>query len=102
MTRMFEYKTTGFSSLDAQAEKSKVAGLTVPIVTEKTTAKESKNNPRAPFYTMYRFILNDLKLAESEMKGFERANKTQPDESVVYGLEARLWLEMATRFEKNP
>lgn len=102
MTRMFEYKTTGFSSLDAQAEKSKVVGLTVPIVTEKTTAKESKNNPRAPFYTMYRFILNDLKLAESEMKGFERANKTQPDESVVYGLEARLWLEMATRFEKNP
>lgn len=102
MTRMFEYKTTGFSSLDAQAEKNKVAGLTVPIVTEKTTAKESKNNPRAPFYTMYRFILNDLKLAESEMKGFERANKTQPDESVVYGLEARLWLEMATRFEKNP
>lgn len=100
MTRMFEYKTTGFSSLDAQAENSKVAGLTVPIVTEKTTAKESKNNPRAPFYTMYRFILNDLKLAESEMKGFERANKTQPDESVVYGLEARLWLEMATRFEK--
>lgn len=102
MTRMFEYKTTGFSSLDAQAEKNKVAGLTVPIVTEKTTAKESKNNPRAPFYTMYRFIQNDLKLAESEMKGFERANKTQPDESVVYGLEARLWLEMATRFEKNP
>ena len=102
MARMFEYKTTGFTDLDAKATKNNVMGLTVPIVTEKTTAQESKNNPRVPFYTMYRFIMNDLNTAETDLKGFLRDVKSMPDESVVYGLKARLWLEMASRFDKNP
>ncbi len=100
LARMFEYKKTGFS-LDSKAEK--VLGLTVPIVTEKTTMDEAKNNPRAPFYTMYRFIMNDLNTAETALFDYERGtSKNLPDISVIYGLKARLWLEMASRFDKAP
>ena len=100
LARMFEYKITGFSDLDAKAKK--VLGLTVPIVDENTTKDEAKQNPRVPFYTMYRFIMNDLNNAETYMDGYDRgASKVLPDVSVVYGLKARLWLEMATRFEKS-
>ena len=30
-----------------------------------------------------------------------RSDKKMPDLSVVYGLKARLWLEMASRFDKS-
>ncbi len=99
MARMFEYRTTGFESLDGQA--TEVMGLTVPIVTEKTTVEEAKNNPRMPFYTMYRFIMDDLNLAETLLAGYERDSRVMPDVSVVYGLKARLWLEMASRFDRS-
>lgn len=100
LTRMFEYKKTGFSNLDDAAKN--VMGLTVPIVTEKTTATESQNNPRVPFYTMYRFIMNDLDTAEKDLEGYDfSSDKTIPSIDVIYGLKARLWLEMATRFEKS-
>ncbi len=100
LARMFEYKTTGFKDLDAKA--TRIMGLTVPIVDETTTKDDSKLNPRAPFYTMYRFIMNDLNKAEMYLDGYDRGtSKVLPDVSVVYGLKARLWLEMATRFEKS-
>ena len=96
MARMFEFKKTGFSDFDAKA--AKIMGLTVPIVTEKTTGEEGKNNPRVPYYTMYRFILHDLNKAEAYLKGYKRTGKEQPDESVVDGLKARFWLELGSRF----
>ncbi len=99
LARMFEYRTTGFETLDGKAEA--VMGLTVPIVTENTTLDEAKNNPRAPFYTMYRFIMSDLNKAETLLADYTRQSKTAPDVSVVYGLKARLWLEMASRFDKS-
>lgn len=102
MARLFEYQPTGYSTLDAKAESNGVMGLTVPIVTEKTTETEARNNPRAPFYTMYRFILSDLNNAVKYLDGYERPNGTYPDQTVAYGMLARLWLEMATRFEKTP
>lgn len=101
LARMYEYKATGFSDLDAQASSSKIYGLTVPIVTEQTTASESKNNPRAPFYTMYRFIMNDLNHAEQYLSGYKRTDNFMPNQSVIYGLKARLYLEMATRFNNS-
>ncbi len=96
MARMFEFKKTGYSDFDAKA--AKIMGLTVPIVTEKTTGEEGKNNPRVPYYTMYRFILHDLNKAEAYLKGYKRMGKEQPDESVVDGLKARFWLELGSRF----
>ena len=39
-------------------------GITVPILRENMTVNEYKNNPCVPFYTMYRFIMNDLNKAE--------------------------------------
>lgn len=99
LARMYEYKTTGYASLDAKA--ADVMGLTVPIVTEATSEQAAKSNPRVQFYTMYRFILSDLDKAESYLASFKRDNKSQPDLSVVYGLKARFWLELATRFYKS-
>ncbi len=98
MARMYEFKPTGYSNLDSLA--TEVWGLTVPIVTEKTGLEESKHNPRAPFYTMYRFILSDLNKAEEYLSGYNSAKET-PDEYAIKALKARFWLELATRFEKS-
>ncbi|MGN0226076.1 MAG: hypothetical protein ACI4A7_08400 [Prevotella sp.] len=100
LSMMFEFYKTGVAELDAKAQK--VVGLTVPIVTESTTREEGKNNPRAPFYKMYRFIYNDLKYAEENIKGYGRSSKNEPNIDVVNGLLARFWLTLATRFRLNP
>lgn len=100
LARMFEFRKTGYGELDAKA--SEVWGLTVPIVTDKTGLMESKSNPRAPFYTMYRFILSDLDKAEDRLEGYSRPTQETPDVSVVYGLKARFWLELASRFDQSP
>lgn len=101
VSRLYEYRLTGVSSLDNEAQKSGVIGITVPIVKETTTAKDLTNNPCAPFYTMYRFIMNDLNLAEEALDGYSRSNKAYMDKSVIYGLKTRLWLAMGSRFEQN-
>lgn len=100
LTMMFEFYKTGIAELDAKAEK--ILGLTVPIVTETTDREAGKNNPRAPFYTMYRFILNDLTIAEGALKNYSRSNKCEVDIDVVNGLLARFWLNAATRFRLSP
>ncbi|MDL2323194.1 RagB/SusD family nutrient uptake outer membrane protein [Bacteroidales bacterium OttesenSCG-928-A17] len=101
LTRMYEYKKTGVSALDAEAEKSGVYGLTVPIVDEYFD-NSTVNHPRVPFYQMYRFIMTDLNKAEKYLAGYNRSGKYYADESVVHAYKARLWLEIATRFQKNP
>lgn len=101
LSRLYEYRLTGISSLDTEAESNGVMGVTVPIVKETTTKTELANNPCAPFYTMYRFIMSDLDKAETLLDGYSRSTKAYMDKSVIYGLKARLWLEMATRFEKD-
>jgi len=102
MARMFEYRETGITALDDKAKSNEIMDTTVPIVTEKTTEDEAKNNPRAPFYTMYRFILTDLNNAVNYLDGYSRTDGSYPDKSVAYGMLARLWLEIATRFDKEP
>lgn len=68
---------------------------TAPIVTEKTTAVEATNNPRATNEVMWNFILSDLDAAEAELADFDRgSDNTLPDLSVVYGLKARAYLTM--------
>lgn len=100
MARSFEYQKTGIATLDDAA--TEVYGLTVPITTEKTTTTEAANNPRVPFYTMYRFILSDLTKAANYLDGYKRPNGNYPDQDVAYGLLARFWLELGTRFDKTP
>jgi hypothetical protein len=102
MARMYEYKNTGDATNDAYAESKNIHGLTVPIITENTTEEQSANTPRATFYDMYRFILDDLDAAEEYLADYTRSTKDMPDLSVVYGLKARLYLELGTRFEQNP
>lgn len=102
LARMYEYRNTGVSSLDAEAAADGIYGLTVPIITENTTEADSRNTPRAMFYDMYRFILDDLDKAEEYLAGITRSAKTKPELSTVYGEKARFWLELASRFDQYP
>ncbi len=103
LAREYEYKKTGIEELDQKAEASNIYGLSVPLVTDATTKAQARNNPRAPFYRMYKFIMNDLDKAEAALADYDRDedDKDKPDINVVYGLKARLWLEMASRFDQN-
>lgn len=87
MARMFEFLPNDVTQGD------KVLGLTVPIVTEKTTEQDARNNPRATREDMAKFILEDLNFAEANIGKF--GGGTLPNLSVVYGLKARyyMWLE---------
>lgn len=100
MARLFEYQNTGYTSCDSKA--TEVLGLTVPIADENSTEAELRNKARAPFYTMYRFILTDLTNAAEYLNGYSRPDGTHPNLEVVYGLMARYWLEVATRFNETP
>jgi hypothetical protein len=71
---------------------SKVLGLTVPFVTEKTTGEIAKNNPRASHDDMIAFILSDLDKAEQCMADYTPSSKLFPSLSVVYGLKAKVYL----------
>lgn len=100
MARLFEYQETGYETYDAKA--AEVMGLTVPIADENSTEAELRNKERAPFYTMYRFILTDLTNAAEYLADFSRPDGTYPNLQVVYGMMARFWLEVATRFYETP
>ncbi len=97
LCRLYEFKHTG-TSLDDES----LHGLTVPIVTEKTIEEEGRHNPRVPFYAIYRFILTDLNRAENYLEKYSRLAKNTADRSVIYGLKARLWLEIGSRFTLYP
>lgn len=102
LSTCFEYRATQVESLNADAQSMGVVGLTVPIVDENTSKTDLNNNPRVPFYTMYRFIMTDLNRAETYLEGYEQATKAHANRAVVYGLKARLWLDMASRFDREP
>lgn len=101
MTNLFEYKRTG-TDLDNEASALGIWGLTVPLISENTEEEEANNNPRIPFYHMYRFIHNDLSVAEEMLVGYVRPKKNRPDLSVAYGMMARFWLELGSRFRIYP
>lgn len=102
LARLYEYRDTGVASLDNEAAQTGIYGLTVPILTEESTEDDARNTPRAAFYDMYRFILDDLDKAEEYLDGSSRSAKNRPDVSTVYGLKARFWLELASRFNQYP
>ncbi len=91
MARMYEFlPNDGTEPLSPEGKD--VLGLTVPIVTEKTTEEESRNNPRVPHEEMFKFIMADLDQAEELIGKAARSAKTLPDISVVYGLKARAYM----------
>lgn len=102
MARLYEYKKTGIAKLDNEAAANKVYGLTTQLVTEKTSETDARNNPRVPFQTMYKYILDELETAGNLLNGFTRSAKNLPNSAVVAGLKARTWLELGSRFEKYP
>lgn len=102
MTRWYEFKHTGFADLDSKAESRGIYKLTVPIVTEDTSEADGFKNPRAPFYEMFRFILTDLNNAERLMAGNAAAYINKASAGAIYGLKARFYLDLATRFEIYP
>lgn len=101
LMRMYEYRLTGVPRLDDMARSRDILYLTVPIVTEATTEDESRNNPRAPLATMTRFIMTDLNEAERLLANTHSTTKNEACLGVVYGLKARLWLEMGSRFAND-
>ena len=71
---------------------SKVKGLTVPIVTEKTTGDMAKTNPRVSHDDMIKFILEDLDKAELLMTGYTPTSRLFPSLAVVYAIKAKVYL----------
>lgn len=102
LMRLYEYKRTGISKLDSEAEANEIYGATTVIIDEHFDDSDATNNPRVPFYHMYRFIMDDLNTAEKYLEGYARPSKIRADVSVVQALKARLWLEIATRFQLSP
>lgn len=103
LMRQCEYKHTDVGALDQIADERQLWGLTVPLITETTTEAEARNKPRAPFWQMYRFIYNDLCMAEEYLaKTHSASSKALPCLGVAYGYQARLWLEMGSRFDLYP
>lgn len=101
MGRMYEFLPNAYQS-SINKNGNDVAGLTVPIVTEKTTEAESRNNPRVTHEQLVKFIQTDLEEAIALLsKGSALPNKTIPSLGVAYGLLARLYLWDATYHEQG-
>lgn len=73
-----------------------VLGMTVPYVDETIDEQSAKNNPRLTREEMFTRILADLEDAKECLKDYNRANGSEPNLAVIYGLLARtyLWLGM--------
>ena len=95
LARMFEcLYAEAPNNKQYEAEQAAVAGLTVPIVTEDTDEAKAKNNPRATREEIFKFIFDDLAIAEEYLADYKQTAPTNPTLAVVYGLYARayLWL----------
>ena len=69
-----------------------ILNLTVPVVTEKTSEAQARNNPRATRDSMLHFIIGELDKAEAQIPYLTNASKTLPHLGCVYGLKARTYL----------
>ena len=87
LARMYEFKPNRYTSVP-----DNVLGLTVPIVTEKTTEEESSFNPRVPREDMYEFIMTDLSAAAGYLEN-QDFSFSRPTLAAVYGLYARAYIE---------
>ena len=97
LVQIMEYKKPTDSRYNYVDPEKDLTNLGVPIITEKTTSDEATNNPRATVDEVYDLILSDLKQAETYLDGYTRTDKIQPNLSVVYGLYARAYSNLASR-----
>jgi hypothetical protein len=97
LVRIMEYKMPTDTRYNYVAPENDLTNLGVPIVTEKTTSEEASNNPRATVDEVYDLVLSDLQKAEMYLEDFAPTNPVQPDLSVVYGLYAQAYLNLASR-----
>lgn len=101
MARMYEFLPNNYVPA-TNTFGNDVTGYTVPIVTDKTTEEQARNNPRAKHDEMVKFIRTDLEQAIPLLqKGTARTSKTVPNLGVCYGLMARLYLWDATYHEQG-
>lgn len=99
--RMYEFMPNKYVS-GVNGNGNDVTGLSVPIITEKTTEEESRENPRCTHEQIVEFIKGDLEKAV-EYLGTNSANppsKILPSLSVAYGLLARLNLWDASYYDE--
>jgi len=66
----------------------------VPIVKNDTPLEQINNNPRATVQQVYDLILSDLNAAIPMLEGVSRTDKSSINQSVAYGLRARVNLVM--------
>lgn len=101
MARMYEFLPNNYVPA-TNTFGNDVTGYTVPIVTDKTSEDQARNNPRAKHDEMVKFIRTDLEQAITLLKkGSARTSKTVPNLAVAYGLMARLCLWDATYHEEG-
>jgi len=89
---MFEFLPHEVFPDGRNAQGNVVTNLTVPIVTDAVSQKDSYKNPRATHKQMFDFILSDLDKAEANIDKLDANTKDVPHLDVVYGLKARLYL----------
>mgnify|MGYP005851539873 CR=1 FL=1 len=101
LVQIMEYKKPTDSRYSYVDPEKDLTNLGVPIITEKTTSEEASNNPRATVDAVYDLILSDLQQAEGYLAGYTATDKTQPNLSVVYGLYARAYSNLASRVKTS-
>ena len=89
LARMYEFKANKYTT----PKSEQVYGLTVPIVDENITQEKAENNPRVSREVMYEFIIGDLEKAEVLIANAPNLY-SNPNLAAVYGMYARLYLEM--------
>ena len=94
LARLYEPKDNALAPISEE-----IKGLTVPIVTELTTEKEAKYNPRATREDMYEFIFSDLEKAEEYLNAADNSY-ARPTLGAVYGMYARAYLELGAADDK--
>ena len=93
LAQIYEYKPATDPNVNAAYKpESDITGLAVPIVTDKTTPDEAKNNPRATVADVYKLIFEDLDGAEQYLANSSSTNRLFPTLPVVYGLKAKAYL----------
>lgn len=92
LARLYDFKENNYT--DGTAVKD----LAVPIVTEETDAGAVSNNPRAATADVYALVESDLLRAEECLANYTRQATNTPDQTVVWGLLARMYLEKGARF----